>query len=105
LAAFLIGFLSQSDPSVAYIHFVGVDPALRRHGVAAALYRRFFDLARSRGRRSVHAITSPGNTTSLAFHAGIGFRIQSSAQTIDGVPVQRAYDGPGLDRIAFVRDL
>src|SRR3954469_9923402 len=34
LAAFLIGFRSQSSPDAAYIHFVGVRPDLRRHGLA-----------------------------------------------------------------------
>src|SRR3989304_2038743 len=34
LVAFLIGFMSQTDPRVAYIHFVGVHPADRRQGPA-----------------------------------------------------------------------
>ena len=33
LAGFLAGFISQSRPGEAYIHFVGVDPAARGSGV------------------------------------------------------------------------
>jgi len=56
LAGFLVGFLSQSQPKVAYIHFVGVAPELRRAGAA-----------------KVRCITSPGNSDSIAFHDRIGF--------------------------------
>ncbi|MFC4115190.1 GNAT family N-acetyltransferase [Nonomuraea zeae] len=102
LAAFLIGFFSQSDPEVAYIHFAGVDPALHGRGVATALYRGFFDQARAQGRRRVHCVTSPGNTASQAFHGRLGFEMLPG----DGdVPVQPDYDGPGLDRVVLTLDL
>ncbi|WP_345470735.1 GNAT family N-acetyltransferase [Actinoallomurus oryzae] len=105
LAAFLIGFFSQSDPTVAYIHFVGVDPALRGRGIATALYRAFFEQARTHGRRHVHCITSPGNTTSRAFHGRLGFEMLSGVPGVDDLPVQPDYDGPGLDRVVFALDL
>jgi GNAT superfamily N-acetyltransferase len=96
IAAFLVGFLSQTEPDAAYVHFVGVDPRLHGQGVGRALYRAFFALARSHGRRYVHCITSPQNTASQAFHARLGF----TAST-----VKPDYDGPGLDRVAFTIDL
>jgi predicted GNAT superfamily acetyltransferase len=105
LVAFLIGFLSQSQPDVAYIHFVGVDPVLHRSGVARGLYNRFFEFAAARGAHSARCITSPGNSASLAFHASLGFAIEGSETVVDGVAVQRDYDGPGLDRVAFTRSL
>lgn len=105
LVAFLVGFVSQSDPEVAYIHFVGVDPALRRRGLAGGLYRRFFRLAAARGCSRVRCVTSPGNANSLAFHTGLGFRIDPGEVMVDGVDIQRDYDGPGLHRIAFTRTL
>ncbi len=37
LAAFLIGFLSQTDPAEAYIHFVGVSPEHRGGGLGRQL--------------------------------------------------------------------
>ncbi|MGZ3097148.1 GNAT family N-acetyltransferase [Streptomyces sp. H72] len=96
LAAFLVGFFSQTEPDVAYVHFVGVDPAQRGLGIGRALYRAFFALVRAHGRRYVHCITSPQNTASQAFHARLGFI---------AAPTQRDYDGPGLDRVAFTVDL
>lgn len=96
IAAFLVGFLSQTDPESAYVHFVGVDPELHGQGVGRGLYRAFFALARSHGRRSVHCVTSPENTASRAFHTRLGFTASA---------VKPDYDGPGLDRVAFTIDL
>ena len=101
IGAFLIGFRSQSRPDVAYIHFVGVAPDLRRRGVAASLYGRFIEAARAAGARRVQSCTSPANTTSRAFHVGMGFTLDASETVRDGVPVQLDYDGPGIDRVSF----
>ncbi|MFC6066579.1 GNAT family N-acetyltransferase [Streptomyces ochraceiscleroticus] len=105
LRAFLIGFLSQTDPETAYIHFVGVHPEEQRGGLGSALYRRFFDVARGHGRSRVRAITSPANRNSIAYHTRMGFRIEPGDRTEDGVGVCTDYDGPGLDRVSFVREL
>jgi predicted GNAT superfamily acetyltransferase len=96
LAGFLVGFLSQSEPEAAYVHFVGVSPAERGSGLGRELYERFFAVARSHGRRTVSCITSPWNEGSQAFHRAIGF--EASEPRSD-------YDGPGLDRIVLTRAL
>lgn len=96
VAAFLVGFLSQTQPDTAYVHFAGVDPALHGQGIGSTLYRAFFALAQSHGRRYVHCITSPENVASRAFHTRLGFAASA---------VQPDYDGPGLDRVAFTIDL
>ncbi|WP_346097167.1 GNAT family N-acetyltransferase [Streptomyces olivaceiscleroticus] len=105
LRAFLIGFLSQTDPDTAYIHFVGVHPEAQRGGLGSALYQRFFDLVREHGRSRVRSITSPVNRNSIAYHTRMGFRIEAGDRTEDGVEVHTDYDGPGLDRVSFVREL
>jgi len=94
LAAFLIGFLSQTDPDEAYIHFVGVAPEHRGEGLGRRLYERFFDDARAAGRLRVRCVTSPANTQSVAFHEALGFAAERIA---------RDYDGPGEDRVLFVK--
>jgi GNAT superfamily N-acetyltransferase len=96
IAAFLIGFLSQTDPETAYVHFTGVAPKLHGQGLGRALYLAFFKLARSHGRRYVHCVTSPENTASQAFHTRIGFTASA---------VKPDYDGPGFDRVTFSIDL
>jgi predicted GNAT superfamily acetyltransferase len=96
LAGFVVGFMSPSEDGVAYIHFTGVDPALRGHGLARVLYERFFAMAVADGRRVVRAITSPANSGSIAFHAALGF-------TVTG-PVPD-YDGLGAAKVVFERRL
>jgi ribosomal protein S18 acetylase RimI-like enzyme len=75
LAGFLIGFCSPSKPDEAYIHFLGVAPEERRHGLARHLYEEFFQLARADQRTVVSAVTSPANATSIAFHRRMGFTV------------------------------
>lgn len=103
LIAFLIGFVSQSRPDEAYIHFVGVHPDYRKHGVARGLYTRFFDAARQRGCAYVRCVTSPVNTTSIAFHLRMGFQAEPGDSVIDGLAVATDYDGQGESRVRFVR--
>jgi predicted GNAT superfamily acetyltransferase len=96
LAGFLVGFLSQSEPDAAYVHFVGVSPAERGTGLGRELYERFFDQARAEGRTRVSCVTSTANTRSVAFHTAIGFEPSEP---------QPGYDGPGEDRIVLTRSL
>ena len=105
LAGFLVGFVSQSQPGDAYIHFVGVHPPERGHGLGRRLYSTFFDVVRARGCTRVRAVTSPVNTGSVAFHRRMGFRLEPGDAQAGGIPVTTGYDGPGQDRVCFVRDL
>ena len=96
LAAFLIGFLSQTDPTEAYVHFVGVAPDRRGEGLGRRLYERFFSDAILQGRTRVRSVTSPANEQSVAFHKAMGFEVEKVAHD---------YDGPGEDRVLFVKQL
>jgi ribosomal protein S18 acetylase RimI-like enzyme len=96
LVGFLIGFPSPADDRTAYIHFVGVDPDERGAGLGRALYAAFFDAMRAVGRTEVHAVTSPINVGSIAFHRSLGFSVSD--------PIAD-YDGAGADRVVFSRAL
>ena len=96
LAGFLIGFLSPSQPDAAYIHFVGVDPALRGNGLARTLYERFFALAEADDRSVVRAITAAQNARSIAFHTAMGFTV---------TPPIANYDGDSAPKVLFERSL
>jgi ribosomal protein S18 acetylase RimI-like enzyme len=96
LDAFLVGILSPSEASRAYIHFVGVSPAVRGRGYARLLYEEFFRLARADGRTVVSAITAVANTGSAAFHRALGFAVTG--------PVED-YNGPGRPMLLFERVL
>ena len=102
IAAFLIGFLSQSHLDEAYIHFVGVHPNYRKRGFGRLLYERFFDVARLHQRSVVRCVTAPINRTSIAFHTAMGFKIDAGAGMLDGVPYDPDHDGPGENRVCFV---
>lgn len=105
LVGFVIGFASQAEPGVAYIHFVGVDPGHRGGGLGAELYERFFALALERGCTEVRCVTSPVNTGSIAFHRRMGFAPDPGDAESDGTPYQTDYDGPGEHRVRFRRQL
>ena len=87
---------SQSQPEVGYIHFVGVSPEHRGGGLGRRLYERFFEDARAAGRTRVTCVTSPVNEGSVAFHEALGFTSERVAHD---------YDGPGEDRVLFVKTL
>ena len=103
IVGFLVGFLAHSEPDEAYIHFVGVDPAHRRAGLARAMYEHFFDLARGRGRTLVRCVTAPVNRVSIAYHAAMGFEIEPGDGEVDGIPVHLNHDGDGEHRVRFLR--
>jgi ribosomal protein S18 acetylase RimI-like enzyme len=96
LAGFLVGFLSQTDPAEAYVHFLGVAPEERGSGLGRQLYERFFETVAAQGRSVVRCVTSPANEASVAFHRALGFEVER---------VARDYDGPGEDRVELVRRL
>ena len=95
MAGFLVGFHSPAADA-ACIHFVGVDPAHRRRGLAAQMYRAFFITAADAGCARVDAITSPVNTGSIAFHRRMGFEVHGPLAD---------YNGPGRDMMLFSRRL
>jgi ribosomal protein S18 acetylase RimI-like enzyme len=105
LVGFLIGFVSQSRPKQAYIHFVRVHPEYRKRGLGGQLHQLFFDAVGGRGCDTVCCITSPVNKGSIAFHRRMGFQVEPGDAEVDGVPVASDYDGSGKDRVRFIKRL
>lgn len=105
IAGFVAGFRSQSYPTQAYIHYVGIDPRARGRGLGRQLYERFFDAARSLGCTEVRCVTSPSNSGSIAFHLAMGFTVDPGDAVLDGMPYTTDYDGRGADRVRFRRKL
>lgn len=102
---FLVGFLSQTFPEQAYIHFAGIRPEHRRSGLGRTLYNHFFNMAKRNARTVVKCVTSPINKTSIAFHLSLGFHMEPGDSVMDGISVAREYDGPGGDRVVFIKEL
>jgi GNAT superfamily N-acetyltransferase len=104
-AGFLVGFISPDDPTIGYVKLIGTNPNVRKRGLGRALYERFFADVADRGVREVQAITWPGNRVSVGFHRAMGFRPVDGpgSQNIYGTTAFPDYDGPGEDRVLFVR--
>ena len=107
LQGFLVGFVSPDHPAEAYVHMIGTNPNRRKRGLGRALYERFCDDVRSRGVRTVKAVTWPGNQISVKFHTAIGFRPDDGpgTQNLYGTVAYADYDGDGEDRVRFIREL
>lgn len=105
LAGFVIGFLSPSRPTAAYVHLIGVDPQHCGHGIGTLLYERFFTIAREHNRAQVWAITSPQNRGSIEFHRRLGFFIWPGDHEENGVSVHSDYEPAGHSRVVFVKAL
>jgi ribosomal protein S18 acetylase RimI-like enzyme len=105
IIGFLIGFLSQTYPHEAYIHFVGIHPDHRKEGLGRMLYQRFFEAARNHDRNIVRCVTAPVNQGSIAFHTRMGFQIEPSEAQKEGVAYSLDYDGAGEHRLKFVKKL
>jgi len=101
IIGFVAGFRSQTFPEVAYIHYVGIDPAVRGGGVGRALYERFFKAALRLGCSEVQCVTAPVNRKSIAFHRALGFEFLPGDAESDGVPYSTDYDGRGASRVRF----
>lgn len=102
---FLIGFLSQTYPQEAYIHFVGIHPDYRKQGIGDALYKQFFQTVQEFSRVRIRCVTSLVNKSSIAYHLHMGFEAEPSETQEDGVPYHLDYDGVGEHRVLFIKHL
>jgi ribosomal protein S18 acetylase RimI-like enzyme len=106
VAGFLIGFLSQTFSNEAYIHFVGIHPDYRKHGIGRQLYEHFFLAMQQHQCDTVRCVTSPMNHNSIAFHTHMGFVPEAgSALNEAGIPYSPDYDGVGEHRVRFVKKI
>lgn len=103
VAAYLFGFLSQSEPT-AYANVIAVRSGYRRRGLGRRLYEHFIAYAVSRGCRQLKAVTAPTNQGSIAFHLSLGMGMIGEPNE-EGIPVVRDYSGPGQDRVVFLKQL
>jgi len=88
----LVGYLlGVTRAPIGYVHLVATRSDRRNLGMGRRLYDAFKAHARERGASEVQAITTTGNTGSIAFHKRLGF----TARVVDD------YAGPGQPRMLF----
>lgn len=105
VAAYILGFYSQHEVPVAYVHMVATHKNFRRRGLASQLYQYFIETAVLHGCESVCAITSPTNLESIAFHESIGMMPEGVSSSESDIPCLRDYAGPGEDRVKMKKML
>ncbi|MFI0718650.1 GNAT family N-acetyltransferase [Streptomyces sp. NPDC021224] len=93
IRGYLVGFVTPD--ATGYVHLIATRDDTRGTGLGRTLWTAFARAAQARGAVRLKAITSPGNTGSIAFHRGLGFTAETVAD----------YDGPGVDRVVFRREL
>ena len=105
VAGFCIAYLSPDEPTVGVIHLVGVDPNRRRRGLGRALVDQAATGLAARGATTVTAQVWPGDPIAVAFHRGIGFRVDDGPGTsnVYGTHGYLDLDGEGEDRSIFRR--
>jgi len=105
LIGFLVGFMSQSEERVGYIHFAGVHPQFRKFGIGRRLFEKFYAACKANDRSIVKSRTSPVNKLSINFHRKMGFEIEAGNGIIDDVPVTLDYLGKGNPMVLFKKIL
>jgi predicted GNAT superfamily acetyltransferase len=65
---------AERFPDFLYLDRIAVSAAMRRRGIATAIYDAMEDAARARGRMVCEIYSEPPNTVSIAFHLSRGYR-------------------------------
>ena len=99
VAAYLFGFISQTEP-VGYVHIIAVRRSARRQRLGQKLFDHFVDFARRQGCRHVKAITTPSNSSSIAFHKSLGMQLLGEPNS-DAIPIIPDYAGRNEPRVVF----
>lgn len=106
IVGFIVGFISQTEKTKAYVHFIGVNPVMRNRKIGKLLYTSFFQAVRTLGVKEVLSVTSIDNKSSISFHQRVGFDIMANESLNDsGNPYYKDYDGPGQHRVLFKYNL
>jgi ribosomal protein S18 acetylase RimI-like enzyme len=102
---FLIGYRSPDRPAEAVIHLIGVHPNHRRRGIGRALIDAFVGDGADRGIALITALAWPGEPPAIAFFRALAFVPDDGpgSRNLFGTSAFPDYDGPGEDRIVFVR--
>ncbi|WP_329321828.1 GNAT family N-acetyltransferase [Streptomyces sp. NBC_01262] len=93
IRGYVFGFVTPAG--TGYVHLVATRDDARGCGLGRRLYEAFAEAARREGGVRLKAITSVGNTGSIAFHRRLGFEVR----------IVDDYNGPGRTMAVFQRDL
>jgi len=103
----ILGWVSQVNDRVAYVHNICIMPEERRHKLATKLYDRFIQAVKEIGCDQIYLIANAKNDTSINFHRSLGFEptIEGEKIMINGVETIKDYNGPGEHMVLMRKDL
>ncbi|MEV8036868.1 GNAT family N-acetyltransferase [Streptomyces sp. NPDC002742] len=93
IRGYVFGFVTPDG--TGYVHLIATRDDARGTGLGRRMYTAFAEAAECHGARRLKAITSVGNTGSIAFHRSLGFDMR----------IVDDYNGPGRTMAVFHRAL
>jgi ribosomal protein S18 acetylase RimI-like enzyme len=105
VAAYQLGFISQTDPQTGYGHALACRPEYRGRGLVEALMMHFTAAVRARGCTRIKLLAYPKNLRLVLFYLKLGFTAEGAGRDANGVRVVRDYWGPGIDYAVLWRNI
>ncbi|WP_455368285.1 GNAT family N-acetyltransferase [[Eubacterium] cellulosolvens] len=107
IVGYILGFISQLEKNVAYIHNICVSPDLRRKKIGSNLYQIFFQSMKKEKCKKIFLIINPINKLSINYHKSLGFNVSNVGEEIfiEGIRASKDYNGPGKHMVVMCKSL
>lgn len=107
IVGYILGFTSQLEKNVAYIHNICVSPDSRRKKIGSSLYQKFFQNMKKEKCQKIFLIINPTNKLSISYHESLGFNVSKEGEEIyvEGVRASKDYNGPGKHMVVMCKYL
>lgn len=107
IVGYMLGFISQVDRKVAYIHNICVSPEFRRKKIGSILYGKFFQNMKKKNCQRIFLIINPINKLSINYHESLGFNALKDGEEIyiEGTRASKNYNGPGKHMVVMCKSL
>lgn len=107
IVGYILGFFSQLEKNVAYIHNICISPDFRRKKIGSSLYQKFFENMKKEKCQKIFLIINPTNKLSISYHESLGFNVSKEGEEIyvEGVRASKNYNGPGKHMVVMCKSL
>jgi len=107
IVGYILGFISQLEKNVAYIHNICIAPDLRRKKIGSKLYQKFFKKMEEKKCKKIFLIINPINKLSINYHKSLGFDVSNVGEEIfiEGFRASKDYNGPGKHMVVMCKYL
>ncbi|MCW4042792.1 MAG: GNAT family N-acetyltransferase [Candidatus Bathyarchaeota archaeon] len=107
IVGYILGFISQLEKNVAYIHNICISPDFRRKKIGSSLYQKFFQNMKKEKCQKIFLIINPTNKLSISYHESLGFNVSKEGEEIyvEGIRASKNYNGPGKHMVVMCKSL